>query len=77
MFVGTLAALAHGTALPIMMIIFGDMADLFINDDKLQASLPGIVANLTILCNSLSPAPYNCSRITVDYINENPQKNLK
>ena len=30
MFFGTLAAIAHGALLPLMMVIFGDMVDIYV-----------------------------------------------
>ncbi|XP_069815586.1 ATP-dependent translocase ABCB1-like isoform X2 [Dendropsophus ebraccatus] len=34
MLVGTIAAVAHGTGLPLMMIVFGDMTDTFVDTGK-------------------------------------------
>ena len=34
MTLGTLGAIAHGISLPLLLVIFGDMTDLFINADN-------------------------------------------
>jgi ATP-binding cassette subfamily B (MDR/TAP) protein 4 len=40
MFLGTLMAIAHGSGLPLMMIVFGEMTDKFV-DNTGNFSLPG------------------------------------
>jgi len=35
MIIGTVAAIAHGVAMPLLMVFFGDMVDSFIDSGKL------------------------------------------
>ena len=37
MFVGTLCAVAHGASMPAMILIFGNMSDTLINNDKMAS----------------------------------------
>ncbi|XP_062035527.1 ATP-dependent translocase ABCB1 isoform X1 [Lepus europaeus] len=45
MVLGTLAAIIHGAALPLMMLVFGDMTDSFSNAGNM---IPANISNLTI-----------------------------
>lgn len=36
MILGTLCAMIHGTAFPLMIIVFGEMTDLFVNSGKYE-----------------------------------------
>ncbi|XP_052792183.1 ATP-dependent translocase ABCB1-like isoform X2 [Mya arenaria] len=52
MIIGTICALAHGTAFPLMIIVFGEMIDLFVNSGLFSGVVQqlddlGILANLT------------------------------
>lgn len=40
MVVGTLAAIIHGAGLPLMMLVFGEMTDTFVNAENLGTPLP-------------------------------------
>lgn len=42
MLIGSLFSLAHGSALPAMIIVFGDMTDLFVDTGKFQVLLDGL-----------------------------------
>uniref|UniRef100_A0A8C5WKG4 ATP binding cassette subfamily B member 4 n=1 Tax=Leptobrachium leishanense TaxID=445787 RepID=A0A8C5WKG4_9ANUR len=42
MLVGTIAALAHGAALPLMMLVFGDMTDSFVQSGAIPTGLPNV-----------------------------------
>ncbi|XP_075067977.1 ATP-dependent translocase ABCB1 isoform X2 [Mixophyes fleayi] len=42
MFVGTVAAMIHGAGLPLMMLVFGEMTDSFVNVGK-NATLEGLI----------------------------------
>ncbi len=44
---GTLAAIVHGMAMPIMTIVFGAMTDLFVDSNKLQNILEQYMPNIT------------------------------
>jgi hypothetical protein len=46
MIIGSLAAAANGTALPAMIIVFGDMIDLFVDTGKLTQFLLTITSFL-------------------------------
>jgi hypothetical protein len=56
MILGTLSAMVHGSAFPIMIIVFGEMIDLFVKSGefgevaKLLESM-GILANLSSTYN--------------------------
>ncbi len=77
MVLGTVMALAHGTALPILLIIFGDMSDAFITDAKFVSQLPEVVANLSSICQNKPGIAFNCSIITVDFLQVKPEENLR
>jgi len=47
MLLGTVCACLHGAAMPLMMIVFGDVTDLFIAQSKAGQALDWLVANLT------------------------------
>lgn len=56
MVLGTLAAVIHGTALPLMMVVFGDMTDSFANagssisSNITNQSMPIIIVELVLVC---------------------------
>ncbi|XP_021790999.2 ATP-dependent translocase ABCB1 isoform X1 [Papio anubis] len=54
MVVGTLAAIIHGAALPLMMLVFGDMTDTFANPGNLGA----VLSNNTNSSNIIDTEPF-------------------
>ena len=47
MVIGTLVAIVHGSALPLMIILFGGMTDMFIDNEKYVGYVEEIMPNLT------------------------------
>ncbi|XP_021367207.1 multidrug resistance protein 1-like isoform X1 [Mizuhopecten yessoensis] len=54
MILGTLLACCHGVALPGMIIVFGDMIDLFVNSGLYSTAVDSIIAILTAMGYTLS-----------------------
>lgn len=53
MILGTICASIHGTAFPLMIVVFGEMVDLFVNSGLFEYAVEqmvtlGILANLTL-----------------------------
>ena len=63
MLLGTLFACAHGAALPVMIIIFGSMTDMFIDNGRYLSLVDAIYPNLTEFYPN----------ITKDWIYDNPE----
>jgi hypothetical protein len=53
MLVGTLAACAHGAAMPVMMIVFGDMSDLFIYNAQWETITQNLATNISSFCGQI------------------------
>ena len=64
MIIGTLCAMAHGATMPIMAVIFGNMSDAFINNDKMNSFIDALMPNVT----AINP------NVTKDMIMANPEK---
>ena len=61
MIFGSLFAMIHGAALPAMIIVFGDMTDLFVDSGKFQLlvdSISGFLPNLTLTTEQVYDNPY-------------------
>lgn len=44
MILGTICAMVHGTAFPLMIIVFGEMIDLFVTSGKFEYVVDQLVA---------------------------------
>lgn len=68
MLLGTVAAIAHGTALPLLMLYFGDLTDNFINQEASSALARDIsnVTGMAINCSSVFNFPVNNTFIIRD-----------
>lgn len=53
MFIGTVAACAHGAAMPVMMIVFGDMSDLFIYNAQWEYITNTVANNISNMCTQM------------------------
>ena len=51
MLVGSLAAAAHGAAMPVMIIVFGDMSDMFIYNAQWEYIADAIAQNISATCS--------------------------
>ena len=67
---GTVVAMAHGAALPLMIIVFGDMIDMFVDRDVFAQALDDIWGNFTLLCNALPVRPEICNYTKDDFLND-------
>lgn len=56
MILGTLCALIHGTAFPLMIIVFGEMIDLFVNSGLFEYAVDQMVTLGILTSLSLSKA---------------------
>jgi len=68
MVVGTISAIAHGAAMPLMMIMFGNLIDLFVNQSGSDQSLDILLSNLT---DPNSPSYPTFQNLTKDTISDN------
>ena len=53
MFIGTILGIVHGVALPVMMLIFGDLTNAFINQD-ISNSLSVVLNSNTVVCGTVN-----------------------
>lgn len=56
MIIGTLCAIIHGTAFPLMIIVFGEMIDLFVNSGLFAYAVDQMVALGILASLSLTKA---------------------
>ena len=64
MMLGTIGACVHGASRPVLMIFFGSMADMFIDDSRFGSLIDAIMPNLTEIYPN----------ITKEWIYENQQE---
>ena len=62
MIVGTLCAMLHGSAFPVMIIVFGEMIDLFVSNGAysnsvMELSVDGILAQLNLTLEAVLANP--------------------
>jgi len=56
MIIGTLCAIAHGASMPVMALIFGNMSDAFINNDKMTNYINEVMPNITAVNANVTKA---------------------
>lgn len=74
MFFGTLCGLANGAAMPLMVIVFGDMTDMFVSDEYLQNIIDAIVTSPGFINMTMQyPGWQNVTQNITEFLKQNPQ----
>ncbi|XP_069504489.1 ATP-dependent translocase ABCB1 isoform X2 [Ambystoma mexicanum] len=67
MLFGTLLAVCHGAGLPLMMIVFGDMTDSFVNSALMPNISSNISSNISAMLNSTETLQEQMTRYAIIY----------
>jgi len=78
MFMGLICACAQGSAMPLMMVLFGNMTDMFIDSGSIVYLIDEWMPTWQKRCQNLTQgvtlaAEDPCSNVTTEYILSDPQ----